>query len=114
VTGSVIRIEVERSGGFAGITIRKCLDTTELPADQAGELRQLVGGLDLDALCAEAAERRSGRGRPGPGHGGSDRFQYDVTIHVGGRLHRLRLGEADVPADLKPLLDRVLRPSGRD
>jgi hypothetical protein len=98
-----IRVEVERSGGFAGIVTRRRADSTDLPPDQAGELRELVGGVDLAAL-----EQRLAAAPPAPA-GGADRFQYDVTVHEGEEVHRFSVQDGSVPPELQPLLDGALR-----
>ena len=45
-----ISVEVERSGGFAGIVTRRRADTAELAPHDAAELRALVAGADLAGL----------------------------------------------------------------
>ncbi|HLZ36447.1 MAG TPA: protealysin inhibitor emfourin [Mycobacteriales bacterium] len=93
-----MRIEFERSGGFAGLVQRCCLDTETLPPRQAREIEQLVAAAGLPELEA----------RPAPVAAGADRFQYDLTITQRGASHRLRVGEGSVPPQLRPLLDRLL------
>jgi hypothetical protein len=63
-----MRIEVIRSGGFAGIERRAVLDTADRP----------------DATHIEAlAHTALGAGRPGPSRGVPDGFHYEIT--AGGR-----------------------------
>jgi hypothetical protein len=93
-----IRVEVRRSGGFAGLTRHAVADTRELPAQAAGRIRELVGGIDFEELAGY---------RPS----GPDRFCYDVTVDVGEQSHRLSVGEASAPAELRSLLDFVIRGS---
>ena len=97
---SPIRIEVDRSGGFANRSVHAALDTSTLPADQATEIGELVDRVDFAALA-----RRQGRPGSAPG---ADRFQYDLTVQRGGARHRLSLPESAVPAELKQLLNRVM------
>jgi hypothetical protein len=94
-----IRIELERSGGFAGISQRASVDTSKLPPDQAARIAELVGRVDFDALAATAT---------GPPRA-PDRFQYDLDIRQGGRHHRLTFGERAVTPELRPLLDLLLK-----
>jgi hypothetical protein len=94
-----IRIELERSGGFAGITRRASVDTSALPADQANRIAELVRRVDFTALAAKAG---------GPPRA-PDRFQYDLDIHHGGQHHRLTFGERAVTPELRPLLDYMLK-----
>jgi hypothetical protein len=100
VSEGPIRIELERSGGFAGITLRSTLDTATLPPAQAAEVAALVDRVDLAALARQA--RQAGPPR------GADRFQYDLTVERGGRRQHLSLPDGAVPDELRPLLDRMI------
>jgi hypothetical protein len=80
-----VRIEVQTSGGFAGITRPpEVVETSELDSDEASA---------LEALARRVAAEPAAGTLPGPR--GPDRFQYDLTIdgrHV--RLHEDRLSDA--------------------
>ncbi len=96
-----VRVRVERSGGFAGVVLRGEADTADLDEEQAARLRDLAGRVDLAALAA---------GAPSPGR--ADRFRYDVEVcddATSAESHRVQLGETAVPADLRHLIDHVLR-----
>jgi hypothetical protein len=97
-----IRIELDRSGGVAGISVHAAVDTTALPPEQGREIAELVGRVDF-ATLTEAA-RAAGSAPPR----GADRFQYDLTVQRGDQRYRVSLPESAVPAELKPLLSRVL------
>jgi hypothetical protein len=92
-----VRIEFQRSGGFAGNVLATSVDTGELPEPQAEELTRLVERADLPAL----AERPRTPGAP-------DRFQYDLTVTLEDGSYQVTLGEAEVPETCRPLLDRLL------
>jgi hypothetical protein len=98
-----LEVELEQSGGFAGIRRRTTVNTAELSADEAARLSELVDQLDLEQLV-----RRQGGPAQHP-----DQFQYDLTVTRGGRQYRLRLNESDVPAEVRPLLDLLLRRARR-
>jgi emfourin len=91
-----MKLELVRSGGFAGIEMRSELDTSELPADQAGAVQQA-----LEALAGgpEATSAPPGR-RPG----GADRFQYDLTVVDDGRRRHYTFHDGSVPAALQPVI----------
>ncbi len=98
------RVEVERTGGFAGLVTRRSADTRSLPPEQARELTRLVGELDLAA----------GQGDAQPGRSVPDGFSYDVLIVAGDAQRRLQARDPDVPAPLRPLLRFVLQqPQGQ-
>jgi hypothetical protein len=95
-----LRIELTRSGGYAGLTTKLGeLDTTELPEADAREIEELVRGADVPAL-EEASPMRGG---------GADRFQYDLVIEDDSGRRELTMSEDKIPAELRPLIDR-LRP----
>jgi hypothetical protein len=80
-------LELERSGGFAGLTLRAVVPTSQLTSAQLKALR-------------ESCERPPHR-RPQP-----DRFVYRLRV---GDCD-VELAEQDLPPALRPLLGRLERP----
>jgi hypothetical protein len=64
-----MRIEVTRSGGFAGLVRRGVVDTADLPPEEAERWRAL----------AEAA-LAAGGGRPPGNSPVRDGFRYEITV----------------------------------
>jgi hypothetical protein len=93
------RIAFERSGGFAGISVRTDVDIAELPEDEAEEYRSMLTGLDLAALARPPVERA---GQP-------DRFQYDISIEQGDQVYQMSYGENELPEQLQPLVRRLTK-----
>jgi hypothetical protein len=77
-------LELERSGGFAGLTLRALVPLAELSRPQRAAVQ--------DCLA-----------RPPAGRQEPDRFQYQMRL--GDR--ETVLGEEEVPAVLRPLLSRL-------
>jgi hypothetical protein len=96
-----IKVDVERSGGFGGLVLRRTLDTADLTSDEAARLRVLLDEADLDAVDPAA------RSLPVP-----DAFRYRLTVVRGGQRWELSLGDPQVPARLRPLLRHVLAAAG--
>ena len=95
------RIELVRSGGFAGLRLQAVVDTTADEPD-AGWYAEQLAALDLTALAARPAEAT---GRPEP-----DRFHYALAVDDdAGVHHALDFGEAALPDQLRPLVDRLER-----
>jgi hypothetical protein len=103
VADDPVRVELVRSGGFAGLTVHASVDAAALPAEEANDLTAMVDRLDLADLTERA-------GRPVRG---ADRYQYDLTIRRGRSRQHVSLPEEVVPADLKPLLTLLLRHATR-
>lgn len=74
------------------------VDTRDLPPHEAREIQQIVASLDLPVT--EPPQ--------GPPSSGADRFQYDLTITKGVHSYGISLPEADVPADLRPVIDLMI------
>jgi hypothetical protein len=89
-----MNVEVARSGGLFGLTVRGTFDTTELP--------EPVAGLVEDAL----AHLPFGRPPADPQH--PDSFQYEITVTAAHRRRSARLDEAQLPEVLRDVADTAL------
>jgi len=92
-----MKIDFQRSGGVAGMTLSLSIDTETLPAAEASELEELVERSDFFAM-PEPADSPAGA---------ADRFTYQLTIESADRKRALEVGDATAPEDLVPLLDRL-------
>lgn len=97
------RVRLERSGGFAGITLRTDVDSDDLDEEERQTFADLLARADTESLPSKAAPR--------PGQ--ADRFQYDLSIDVAGQHYDLSYGEDSMPAQLRPLVDRMLEMARR-
>ena len=96
-----MRIELRRSGGFAGNIRRPPLvvDTSALPAAEALELEALA-----EAALAGAPPERPARG--------ADRLQLELAVEHEGRMRTLAFGEAGASEELHALVRRVRELAG--
>jgi hypothetical protein len=93
-----LRIELTRSGGYAGLTSKLGeLDTAELPEEDAREVEKLVQQADVPSLLADS---------PMEGEG-ADRFQYHLAIEDDAGRHELTMSEDRLPDQLRQLVERV-------
>ncbi|MGF1935698.1 MAG: protealysin inhibitor emfourin [Nostoc sp. ChiQUE02] len=90
-----MRISLERTGGFAGITKKTTVDTDTLPPNEASTLPRLVEAADLFRLPEHITS-------PNPQ---SDRFQYKLTVEDNGKQHTVTVSEAALPGTLRPLIE---------
>jgi hypothetical protein len=95
-----IRMEVVRSGGFAGVKRTGRVDTADLDEERSAELRRLV---------AESTLTGQRRGPSAPRPGAADQFQYEITVVRGDDRRSSRLSEADLSEADRNLVRWVLR-----
>jgi hypothetical protein len=93
-----IRVEVVRSGGFAGLTRAATMDTAELDDVRAEQLRKLVDESQVQSLTSAP-----------PRSGAADRFQYDVTVTRDNRRTSIVLHESNMPDAARRLVRWVLQ-----
>jgi hypothetical protein len=90
-----MRISFERSGGFAGITRTKTIDTATLPPNESNQVSQLIQSAGFFELPQTITSDTRG----------SDRFQYTLTVENNGQQHTITVGESALSGDLKSLIE---------
>ncbi len=90
-----MHILFERTGGFAGLTLKASLDAEALPPQQARRLRKLLQESRFFELPL-----RLDTSVPRP-----DRFQYRLTIENNNCVHTVQASEDAMPPEMRPLLD---------
>ena len=92
-----MRIDYERTGGFAGMRLAAQIDTAALPADQARALQDSIEAahfFDLPARIPAAPEV-------------ADQFHYHVAMEAEGKQHTVDVGEASASPALQELLQQL-------
>lgn len=92
-----MHIDFERSGGFAGMTIRTSVDTDKLSSAESSELTQLVKAANFFTLPPNTG--------PGPG---ADQFNYKVTVQIDALNRTVVTTDTTMPPALKPLIDHLM------
>ena len=90
------RIEIERGDGPEG-PLHAEVDPARMPPDVAGALSRLLDETRAPAP-ADAPE--------------ADEHTYDVVLDYGQRRERLRYDAAELPGDVREVLDSLLEASG--
>jgi hypothetical protein len=90
-----MRVLLERSGGFAGISQTNSVSTDQMPAEEAQKVAALVeaaGFFELPSVIRSTEP-------------GGDRFQYKITVETEHGTHTVQVDEEAVPPRLQPLLN---------
>ena len=91
-----MKLALVRRGGVAGMA-RKSVLHTEHGSAQDREIRQLVEAAELPRFS-------EGTLRTGP-----DRLRYTLTVDDGDAHHSVTFDEEHTPAELRPLMEAILR-----
>jgi hypothetical protein len=90
-----MRIVFERTGGFAGLTLKTSLEESSLPLKEARHLHRLLDKSRFFELPL----------RIDPPDQRPDRFQYRLTVEKDNCIHTVRTSEDAIPRDLLPLVE---------
>ena len=97
-----MKVYFERSGGFVGRTVSVCLDTKELPPEEALRLLGLVEDIDFFRLPEPPVDGREQMVVP-------DQMCYRVTVEVAGVQQTIETPDPNMPPGLEPLIDELSR-----
>ncbi|PMB40712.1 hypothetical protein CEN40_21600 [Fischerella thermalis CCMEE 5205] len=92
-----MRISLQRTGGFAGISKKVIVDTAKLPPEETQQLSQLLEAANFYSLPPKI---NAPANQP-------DRFQYTIIVEENNQQHTLTVGEAALSETLKSLIEWV-------
>ncbi|BAU08827.1 hypothetical protein NIES592_23790 [Fischerella major NIES-592] len=92
-----MRISLQRTGGFAGISKKAIIDTANLSPEETQQLYQLLEAANFYSLPPKI---NAPANQP-------DRFQYTLTVEENNQQHTLIVGEAALSETLKRLIEWV-------
>ena len=95
-----MKIRLERTGGFAGMSTTIEIDTGSLSEEERAHVTRLVEDADFFALQADML-------RSDPAS--ADRFQYRITIESTDSTHTVEATESAAPEALAELIDWLNR-----
>jgi len=92
-----MKINFERSGGFAGMLTTVSVDTSSLPSEQAAKLQNMVDDANFFSLSSAP---------PPPKRGPADYFNYKIMVETDdGRKHTVECTDIAMKSSIKPLID---------
>ncbi|HYE73281.1 MAG TPA: protealysin inhibitor emfourin [Blastocatellia bacterium] len=92
-----MKIVCERTGGFAGLTLRAEVDSAELSASELRKMEKLI----KEAKLFDQPAKTEGS-MP-------DQYQYDLTIEDEGRTHSIQTNDTAVSEETLELIDWVIK-----
>jgi hypothetical protein len=118
-----MKIHLERSGGFAGMTSSTTVDTKALAPNDANKLQNLIHKSNIFEHSARSAQQpksqQSNSQQPSPSpetktkaktkRGAADYFTYKITIQNGNKEQSLECNDINMQAEVKGLVDFVTK-----
>jgi len=112
-----MKIHLERSGGFAGITSSTTVDTKALTPTDVNELQNLLHKSDILERSTKSAQQsksqQSDSQQPNANtkmkKGAADYFTYKITIQNGDKEQSMECNDVDMQSDVKGLVDFVTK-----
>jgi hypothetical protein len=97
-----VRIRVERSGGFAGITISNEIDGKDLPYGLTRTAKKIMEDKSVPSLSIKSSPR-----------GAADHYSYKISIQDGRNQRVIECNQYNIEDDLKSLVNYIERNSKR-
>jgi hypothetical protein len=104
-----MKIHLERSGGFAGMTSSTTVDTKALAPNDANELQNLIHKSNLFEGSAKSAQQPNPSPKTKTKKGAADYFTYKITIRNGDKEQSMECNDVNMQADVKGLVDFVTK-----
>lgn len=98
-----MKIKVERSGGFAGISSSNEMDTNKLPRSLEDKVKELLGKKQLP--FAKALTRPKGA---------ADYLNYKITIRNGKEDHVIECNDLEMDSSMKSLVSYIQKNSKKN
>ena len=91
-----MKIEFDKSGGFAGLAMSKSINSADLSPEESKKLSELINDSDFFNLPEEISSTKLG----------ADKFQYRITVEDedSGKKHTVDVDESAIPPEVKPLI----------
>ena len=93
-----MKIEIERSGGFAGINKKIKLDTNDLPEKMANDLDHCMFSTPTPSSTYKSVKRTS-----------ADSFSYKISARKDGKLRTMEFIELEGNDKLRSIIDYILK-----
>ena len=94
-----MEITLVQQGGFAGLTMRRHVDTARLASAEAAMVEAMVNGCSFFAIPDVPPKRPPV----------ADRYLYRLTVDDGPRKHTVMMMDGALPPGAEPLLDWLQR-----
>jgi hypothetical protein len=93
-----MKIEVQRSGGFAGITTTFSVDEKSFTLDESHQLEELLNKARFFDMLSKSASREHG----------ADYYIYHITIENEGRKNTVKATDIEMSQGLRELINFIM------
>jgi hypothetical protein len=97
VESGEVRVTIERTGGVAGIPLRRSISTNSLSPGQQQTLKTLLENADFFDLVSYI--------KPGS----PDRFVFTITVETPTQTHTVKVNEPDISDSLHGLIEWIMK-----
>jgi len=91
-----MKIYLESSGGFAGVSNSSFLDTESMVPEEKQKVQEIIKATNFFDLPVESEIK--------PKPGSADYINYKITVDEGHRKHTIRTNDITLPAKLRDLV----------
>jgi hypothetical protein len=103
----IMKVLLERSGGFAGMMRSTYVDTKNLSPNEANELQKLIEKSEFFELSSNSSQQFSSKSQKGA----ADYFTYKITIQNGDNEHSMEYNDVNIQPKFKRLVDFLVKHS---
>lgn len=93
-----MKIEIERSGGFAGIVRKITIDTENLPKDMIDIIEKNLSKTKLTNRLSSDSKRRV-----------PDCYYYKISTEERKSIHKIEFGEFDIDNELRRIINSLFK-----
>jgi hypothetical protein len=98
----VLRIKVERSGGFAGMTVSNEMDSKDLPSALKDMAQKILEDKNVSSPSMMSTPK-----------GSADHFTYKISIQDGANQNVIESNQFDIQDNLKTLVNYIEKNSNK-
>jgi hypothetical protein len=102
-----MKIQFERTGGFAGMHMSTTIDTKTLPPNDAKDVQDLIDSSQFFQVPPNSASLETSKASKGA----ADYFTYKITVENGEKKHSVECNDLNMQPKVKRLVNFLTKHS---